>query len=175
MATATFGAGCFWGVEEAFRTVPGVTNTAVGYAGGTLQNPTYQDVCTDRTGHAEVVQVEYDPAQVSYERLLDVFWDSHDPTQRNRQGPDVGTQYRSAIFYHSPEQQRVAEQAIAELSAAGVWDQPIVTQVLPFSQFYPAEAYHQGYFRNNPGQGYCQAVVSPKVAKFRKHFAAKLK
>ena len=154
MATATFGAGCFWGVEEAFRTVPGVTNTAVGYAGGTLQNPTYQDVCTDRTGHAEVVQVEYDPAQVSYERLLDVFWDSHDPTQRNRQGPDVGTQYRSAIFYHTPEQRAAAEASKAEREASGRYRRPLATEITPAGPFWRAEEYHQRYLQKR-GRGSC--------------------
>ena len=173
--SATLGGGCFWCLEAVFEGLRGVERVVSGYAGGDVTNPSYQQVCTGSTGHAEVVQVTFDPSVVSFRDLLEVFFGIHDPTTPNRQGMDVGTQYRSVIFYHSPEQRQVAEQAIADLSAAGVWDQPIVTQVLPFSQFYPAEAYHQGYFRNNPGQGYCQAVVSPKVAKFRKHFAAKLK
>jgi peptide-methionine (S)-S-oxide reductase len=175
MATATFGAGCFWGVEAAFRGVPGVTSTAVGYAGGTLANPTYEQVCSGRTGHAEVVQVEYDPDQVSYERLLEVFFANHDPTQLNRQGPDVGTQYRSVIYYHTPEQKQTAEALIAELNAAGIWERPIVTQVAPLATFYRAEDYHQGYYRSNSEQPYCMAVISPKVAKLRQKFLAKLK
>ena len=146
MATGTFGAGCFWGVEAAFRGVPGVTSTTVGYAGGTLANPTYEQVCSGRTGHAEVVQVEYDPERIGYEQLLEVFWASHDPTQRNRQGPDVGTQYRSAIFAHDAEQARAAEAAKAELEAAGRHRRPIVTEIVPFAGFYRAEAYHQQYF-----------------------------
>jgi peptide-methionine (S)-S-oxide reductase len=145
MGKATFGAGCFWGVEEAFRQTPGVTSTAVGYAGGTLDNPTYEQVCSGRTGHAEVVQVEFDPAQVSYEQLLQVFWENHNPTQLNRQGPDIGTQYRSAIFYHSPEQKEVAEQSKQQLEASGQFNRPIVTQIEAASTFYRAEEYHQQY------------------------------
>jgi len=145
MATATFGAGCFWGVEEAFRNLEGVTDTAVGYAGGAVENPTYQQVCTDRTGHAEVVQVEYDPARVSYEQLLELFWANHDPTQLNRQGPDVGTQYRSVIFYHTPEQQAAAEASKQELDASGRLRRPVVTQIVPAETFYRAEEYHQQY------------------------------
>jgi peptide-methionine (S)-S-oxide reductase len=173
--TATLGGGCFWCLEAVFEGLRGVERVVSGYAGGDVADPSYEQVCTGTTGHAEVVQVTFDPSVVSFRDLLEVFFGIHDPTTLNRQGMDVGTQYRSVIFYHSPEQRQVAEQAIAEVSAAGVWDRQIVTQVVPFSQFYPAEAYHQGYFRNNPGQGYCQAVVAPKVAKFRKHFAAKLK
>ena len=142
---ATFGAGCFWGVEVTFRNVPGVKDVLVGYLGGTMANPTYRDVCTGRTGHAEVVQVTYDPAEVSYDKLLDVFWENHDPTTLNRQGPDVGTQYRSAIFYHSPEQQREAEASKARLEQSGRFRRPIVTEITPASAFYPAEDYHQRY------------------------------
>jgi peptide-methionine (S)-S-oxide reductase len=142
---ATFGAGCFWGVEETFAQVPGVIETAVGYEGGTLENPTYKDVCTDRTGHAEVVQVTYDPARVSYDTLLDVFWNNHNPTQLNRQGPDYGTQYRSVIFYHSPEQRTTAEASLAQLVASGKWSRKIVTQIVPAQPFYRAEEYHQRY------------------------------
>lgn len=142
---ATFGAGCFWGVEVTFRNVRGVKDALVGYLGGTLANPTYRDVCTGRTGHAEVVQVEFDPAEVSYSQLLDVFWDNHNPTTLNRQGPDVGTQYRSAIFYHSPEQQRQAEESKARLTASNRFARPIVTEITPASTFYPAEDYHQRY------------------------------
>ena len=142
---ATFGAGCFWGVEVAFRNVPGVKDAQVGYLGGTLANPTYRDVCTGRTGHAEVVQVEYDPTQVTYDRLLDVFWENHDPTTVNRQGPDVGTQYRSAIFYHSPEQKRAAEESKSRLEASGRLRRAVVTEITAASTFYPAEDYHQRY------------------------------
>lgn len=142
---ATFGAGCFWGVEEAFRQVPGVRNAIVGYLGGTLPNPTYKDVCTGRTGHAEVVQVEYDPAEVSYERLLEVFWVNHNPATLNRQGWDVGTQYRSAIFYHTPEQEAAARASKAALDTSGTWKKPIVTEITPASEFYRAEEYHQQY------------------------------
>jgi peptide-methionine (S)-S-oxide reductase len=145
MEKATFGAGCFWGVEEAFRQTPGVISTAVGYAGGTLKNPTYEQVCSGRTGHAEVVQVEFDPEQASYEQLLQVFWENHNPTQLNRQGPDIGTQYRSAIFTHSPQQQATAEASKQQLEASGQFNRPVVTQIEAASEFYPAEEYHQQY------------------------------
>lgn len=145
MELATFGAGCFWGVEVAFRNVRGVRDALVGYLGGTLANPTYKDVCTGRTGHAEVVQVQYDPAEVSYDRLLDVFWENHDPTTLNRQGPDVGPQYRSAIFYHTPEQKAAAEASKARLDASGKLRRPVVTEITQASTFYPAEEYHQRY------------------------------
>lgn len=146
---ATFGAGCFWGVEEAFRRVPGVVDTAVGYMGGTLDRPTYRDVCTDRTGHAEVVEVTFDPARVSYGQLLDVFWSIHDPTRKNRQGPDVGTQYRSAIFFHSDAQRDAALASKARLEAAGRWPRPIMTEITPASTFWRAEEYHQRYLEKN--------------------------
>jgi peptide-methionine (S)-S-oxide reductase len=142
---ATFAAGCFWGVEATFRQIKGVMETSVGYTGGTTQNPNYRQVCTDRTGHAEAVQVVYDPARVSYEDLLKIFWENHDPTQLNRQGPDVGTQYRSAIFYHSPEQQQAALASKEQLTEARRFKRPIVTQILPVSEYYPAEDYHQQY------------------------------
>jgi peptide-methionine (S)-S-oxide reductase len=145
MEKATFGAGCFWGVEAAFRQVKGVKATAVGYMGGSLANPTYEQVCTDRTGHAEVVQVEYDPAEVSYEALLEVFWKNHDPTQLNRQGPDYGRQYRSAVFYHSATQQAAAEASKAQLAASGAFKRPIVTEISPASDFWRGEEYHQQY------------------------------
>jgi len=145
MATATFAAGCFWGVEAAFRRVSGVISTTVGYTGGTVENPTYEQVCTDRTGHAEAVQVEYDPARISYEALLDVFWSCHDPTQRNRQGPDVGRQYRSAIFFHDTEQEQAAKGSKAALEASGRFRQPIVTEIVPAAPFWRAEDYHQQY------------------------------
>ena len=145
MELATFGAGCFWGVEVAFRQIRGVKDALVGYLGGTLANPTYKDVCTGRTGHAEVVQVEYDPGQVTYDRLLEVFWENHDPMTLNRQGPDVGTQYRSAIFYHTPEQERAAKESKSRLEASGKLRRPVVTEITAASTFYPAEDYHQRY------------------------------
>src|SRR5947208_1624911 len=172
---ATLGGGCFWCLEAVFEQLRGVDKVESGYAGGHVANPTYHQVCNGDTGHAEVVQVTFDPAVVSFHDVLDVFFATHDPTTLNRQGPDVGTQYRSAIYYHSPEQKRTAEERIAELNAAKIWDRPIVTEVVPLQKFYRAEGYHQEYFRDNPGQPYCMAVVSPKVAKFRKQFAAKLK
>jgi peptide-methionine (S)-S-oxide reductase len=154
MDKATFGAGCFWGVEAAFRRVPGVTATAVGYAGGTTQNPTYEDVCSDATGHAEVVEVTFDPAKVSYEQLLNVFWENHDPTQLNYQGPDYGTQYRSVIFIHSPQQQAAAEASKVHLEASGRFRRPVVTQILPAAPFYRAEEYHQQYLEKR-GRTHC--------------------
>ena len=172
---ATLGGGCFWCLEAVFEQLRGVERVESGYSGGSMPNPTYHQVCTGRTGHAEVIQVTFDPAVVSFREVLDVFFATHDPTTRNRQGPDAGTQYRSAIFHHSPQQKQIAEERIAELNAAEIWDAPIVTEAVPFQAFYPAEDYHQGYYRENPGQPYCLAVVSPKVAKFRKQFADKLK
>ncbi len=154
MNKATFGAGCFWGVEETFRRVDGVTNTAVGYSGGTLENPTYQQVCTDRTGHAEVVEVEFDPAKVSYDQILDVFWQAHDPTTLNRQGPDVGKQYRSVIFYHDDEQKAAATASKQRLDAEGRFRRPIVTRIEPAQTFYRAEEYHQRYLAKR-GLGAC--------------------
>ena len=154
MDTATFAAGCFWGVEESFRQLPGVIDTTVGYLGGHTQNPTYKDVCTDATGHAEVVQVTFDPAKVTYEQLLDVFWSAHDPTTLNRQGPDIGTQYRSAIFFHSPEQERLARAAKEHMQALGKFRRPIVTEITPASTFYPAEDYHQKYLAKR-GLSHC--------------------
>jgi len=154
MATATFGAGCFWGVEAAFRQVPGVLSTAVGYAGGSLAKPTYEQVCSGRTGHAEVVQIEYDPDKVSYQQLLDVFWSNHDPTQLNRQGPDIGTQYRSVIFTHDAEQRQIAGASKAELDNSARFRRPIVTEILPFSAFYRAEEYHQQYLEKR-GLDHC--------------------
>jgi peptide-methionine (S)-S-oxide reductase len=151
---ATFGAGCFWGVEATFRQVQGVTSATVGYAGGTTENPTYEDVCTDETGHAEVVQVEFDPAQVSYEKLLEVFWRNHDPTTRGRQGPDVGSQYRSVVFYHTPEQQRAAEEFKSKLDQGNHFSRPVVTQIEPALAFYRAEEYHQQYLAKR-GRAHC--------------------
>jgi len=151
MATATFGAGCFWGVEEAFRRTPGVTETAVGYMGGHLENPNYLEVCTDRTGHAEVVQVQFDPSQVAYERLLEIFWELHNPTTLNRQGPDVGTQYRSAVFYHDAAQQAAAARLKERLQASGRFRRPVVTEITPASTFWRAEEYHQKYIQKKGG------------------------
>ena len=151
---AMFGAGCFWGVEATFRKIKGVTDVAVGYAGGKTENPTYEDVCSDDTGHAEVVEVNYDPAQVSYEQLLDTFWANHDPTTRNRQGPDVGTQYRSVIFYYTPEQRAAAENSKAQLDKSGRFRRPIVTEIEPAPQFYRAEEYHQRYLEKR-GLAHC--------------------
>jgi len=175
MEKATFGAGCFWGVEAAFAAIPGVTATAAGYEGGSLERPSYQDVCTDKTGHAEVVEVDFDPAQVSYVQLLDAFFTLHAPTTLNRQGPDWGTQYRSAIFFHSPAQEAAARDASAALAADGVWPDPIVTEVVPFTLFLPADAGHQGYYRRNSAQPYCSAVITPKLAKLRAHWAPLLR
>jgi peptide-methionine (S)-S-oxide reductase len=172
---ATLGGGCFWCLEAVFEQLRGVQRVESGYCGGTAADPTYQQVCTGTTGHAEVVQVTFDPAVLSFREVLEVFFAVHDPTTLNRQGADAGTQYRSAIFYLSPEQKRVAEELIAELNAAGIWDRPIVTEVVPFAKFYRAEDYHQGYYRANPEQRYCQAVISPKLAKLCKQFAAKLR
>ena len=154
MELATFGAGCFWGVEEEFRQIPGVVDTKVGYMGGMLENPTYRDVCTDRTGHAEVVQVSFDPAKVSFERLLDVFWNGHDPTTLNRQGPDVGSQYRSAIFFHSPQQEVDARRSLAALQKSGRFKRQVVTKIEPAQTFYVAEDYHQRYLQKQ-GLGSC--------------------
>jgi peptide-methionine (S)-S-oxide reductase len=172
---ATLGGGCFWCLEAVFEQLRGVEKVESGYAGGHTANPTYQQVCNGNTGHAEVVQITFDPALVSFRDILDVFFATHDPTTLNRQGADVGTQYRCAIFYPTAEQKQIAEQRIAELNAEKIWDSPIVTEVVPLQAFFRAEEYHQGYFRQNPRQSYCQAVVSPKVAKFRSKFADKLK
>ncbi len=172
---ATFGGGCFWCLEAAFEQLRGVHRVVSGYAGGENPNPTYKQVCSGRTGHAEVVQVTFDPGVISFCELLEVFFTIHDPTTLNRQGADEGTQYRSVIFSHDARQQEEAERMIAELTASGLWDGPLVTEVKPLPAFYPAEDYHQGYFRNNPQQGYCRVVVGPKVAKVREHFGEKLK
>jgi peptide-methionine (S)-S-oxide reductase len=172
---ATFGGGCFWCLEAVYTELAGVERVVSGYAGGHVADPSYEAVCNGTTGHAEVVQITYDPATIGFQDLLDVFFTIHDPTTPNRQGHDVGTQYRSAIFYHSPEQQAAAAATIARLDDEGLWDTPIVTEVVPLTEFYAAEAYHQDYFKNNPWQPYCQVVVAPKVAKSRKHFFAKLK
>jgi len=172
---ATLAGGCFWCLEAVFDQLEGVEDVVSGYAGGHVPNPTYKHVCTGETGHAEVVQVTFDPQVVSYRDLLKVFFAIHDPTTLNRQGGDVGTQYRSAIFTHSDEQEQAAEAVIGELNEAGIWDEPIVTEVSPFEVFYPAEEYHQEYFARNPYQAYCQIVIAPKVAKFRKQYLERLK
>lgn len=173
--TATLAGGCFWCLEAVFEQLRGVVRVKSGYSGGHVANPSYREVCTGRTGHAEVVQVAFDPDGVSYRELLEVFFAIHDPTQLNRQGPDVGTQYRSAIFYHTENQKETAERLIAELSEEGLFDDPIVTEVAPLEAFYLAEDYHDEYYRRNTSQPYCQAVISPKLAKFRRKFADRLK
>ena len=171
----TLGGGCFWCLEAVFDEVQGVTDVVSGYAGGAAPNPTYEQVCSGRTGHAEVVQVRFDPKRIAYRELLELFFSIHDPTTLNRQGADAGTQYRSVIFYHDDEQKRVAEQLIRELESAKTFNKPIVTQIAPFHGFYPAEEYHQEYFKRNPYQGYCQVIIAPKMAKFRQHHAQALK
>jgi peptide-methionine (S)-S-oxide reductase len=173
--TATFGSGCFWCTEAVFQQLRGVRSAVSGYSGGLTNNPTYEDVCTGATGHAEVIQVVFDPRVISYPELLEVFWKTHDPTTLNRQGADVGTQYRSAIFYHDEEQKRQAERYKQELDAAGAFAKPIVTEITPFAEFYPAEGYHQKYYEDNPRQPYCAAIIRPKVDKVRQVFAGKLK
>lgn len=173
--TATLAAGCFWCVEAVFDDLRGVEDVVSGYSGGNKENPTYQEVCSETTGHAEVVQVRFDPDELSYRDLLRVYFTVHDPTQLNRQGNDIGSSYRSAIFYHSDEQKQVAEQVIKEITDEGIYDKAIVTQVTAFDKLWPAENYHQEYFANNPSQPYCAAVVAPKVAKFRQKFVNRLK
>jgi peptide-methionine (S)-S-oxide reductase len=172
---ATLAGGCFWCLEAVFEEMRGVESVKSGYAGGTVPNPRYDDVCTGRTGHAEVVQVTFGPAEVSYRELLEVFFTIHDPTTLNQQGADRGTQYRSAVFTHSPEQEETARQVIRDLEAEAVWDDPIVTQVEPLTHFYPAEDYHDAYYRRNSRQPYCQVVIAPKVAKFRQKYLSKLR
>ena len=172
---ATLAGGCFWCLEAVYNDLNGVESVVSGYAGGSTDNPTYREVCSGTTGHAEVVQITFDPNRVTYRELLEVFFTIHDPTTFNRQGMDIGTQYRSAIFYHSEQQKRDAEVVISEIAEAMIYPDPIVTEVTALLQFYPAEEYHQRYFERNPEQGYCQAVVAPKVAKFRSHFLGKLK
>lgn len=177
MATeqATLAGGCFWCLEAVYEQLQGVEKVVSGYAGGHVSDPSYEQVCTGATGHAEVVQITFDPAVVSYRDLLDVFFTIHDPTALNRQGADVGTQYRSAIFTHDAQQRAIAEQAIKDISASGLWRDPIVTEVTALDRFYPAEDYHQHYFQRNPQQGYCRVVIAPKVAKFRKQYLDRLK
>jgi len=173
--TATFGAGCYWCVEAIFQQLKGVESVRSGFSGGTVENPTYKDVCAGTTGHAEVCQVTYRPEVISFEELLEVFWKTHDPTTLNRQGADVGTQYRSAIFYHNEKQRALAEDYKKKLDESGAFSRPIVTEIAPYTNFYKAEDYHQNYFRDNPDQMYCRAVIAPKVEKFKKVFAEKLK
>jgi len=175
LETATLAGGCFWCIESVFNRMRGVGSAVSGYMGGQTLNPSYKDICRGDTGHAEVVQVQFDPAQISYRNVLEIFFALHDPTQKNRQGNDVGTQYRSGIFYHSPAQQTEAAAVIAELTAERAFDQPIVTEVVAAQTFYPAEDYHQGYFEANPNQAYCQYVVAPKVVKARAKFADRMK
>jgi len=172
---ATFGSGCFWCTEAVFQQLKGVQSVVSGYSGGKTKNPTYQDISTGTTGHAEVIQVTYDPRLVSYPELLEVFWKTHDPTTLNRQGADEGTQYRSVIFYHNPTQQKLAQEYFQKLDASGAYKSPLVTEIASFQEFYPGEAYHQNYFRNNPRNPYCSTVIKHKVAKFKAVFKDKLK
>lgn len=173
--TVTLGAGCFWCVEAVYQQLEGVEKVESGYSGGTVKDPSYEQVCTGRTGHAEVIQVTFDPAKISFAEILNVFFKTHDPTTLNKQGADVGTQYRSAIFYHSPEQKATAERVMKETAAAKVWDDPIVTEISPFTAFYKAEQYHQNYYNEHSYQPYCMMVINPKLSKFKKEFSSKLK
>jgi len=175
VAVATLGGGCFWCLEPIFQELRGVEDVVAGYSGGHKVHPSYEQVCTGATGHAEVVQITYKPDEISFNEILDVFFSVHNPTTLNRQGADVGSQYRSIILYHDEQQKKAAEEAIAGLNQQGVWGTPIVTEVVPFQVFYPAEEYHQEYFQKNPWAGYCQVVIRPKVAKFRKHYGERLK
>ncbi|MAC95713.1 MAG: peptide-methionine (S)-S-oxide reductase [Flavobacteriales bacterium] len=175
MQKITLGAGCFWCVEAIYKELIGVEKVEPGYSGGKIANPTYREVCSGLTGHAEVIQLEYDESVIDFKEILEVFFKTHDPTTLNRQGADVGTQYRSAIFYHNENQKEVAEKVISELENSSVFDKPVVTEVTEFTVFYPAEEYHKNYYKNNPEEGYCQMVVRPKVEKFKKVFEEKLK
>lgn len=175
LEVATFGSGCFWCTEAIFERVKGVVSVVSGYSGGTVKNPNYDEVCTGKTGHAEATQITFDPKVVSYDELLEIFWKTHDPTTLNRQGNDVGTQYRSVIFYHNNEQKQKAEYYKNKLTEEKIWDKPIVTEITKFEKFYPAEDYHQEYYDKNPNQGYCAFVITPKVEKFEKIFKDKLK
>jgi len=172
---ATLAGGCFWCLEAVFEQLRGVSKVESGYSGGSVPDPGYRQVCGGTTGHAEVVQITFNPDVISFRELLEVFFVVHDPTTLNRQGPDEGTQYRSAIFFYSPEQEMIANEVIGELNQAHIWERPIVTEVVPLQRFYPAEDYHQGYFRQHPEQGYCRAIITPKVAKLRAKFLEKLK
>jgi peptide-methionine (S)-S-oxide reductase len=175
LSTATFGGGCFWCIEAIFEQLRGVDSVVSGYAGGEMPNPTYDQVCSGSTGHAEVIQVTFDPSEVTFRELLEIFFTLHDPTTKNRQGGDIGTQYRSIVLYHDDEQRQITEDVIHEFEDAKVWDNPIVTQIEPLETFYPAEDYHQAYYRNHAGQPYCQVVIAPKVAKLRQKYLARLK
>jgi peptide-methionine (S)-S-oxide reductase len=172
---ATFGNGCFWCSEAIFQRLKGVEKVVPGYSGGHVSNPTYEQVCTGTTGHAESVQITYDPAKITYDELLEVFWKTHDPTTLNRQGNDIGTQYRSVIFYHDAEQKRLAEAYKSKLEAEHIWSRPIVTEIVPFTKFWPAEDYHRNYYNNNTSQGYCRFVITPKIEKFKKIFKDRLR
>jgi peptide-methionine (S)-S-oxide reductase len=174
LETATFAGGCFWCSEAIFQNLKGVTSVVSGYTGGSVENPTYEQVCSGTTGHAEAIQITFDPAKISYKELLEVFWQTHDPTTLNRQGNDSGTQYRSAVFYHSDQQRQTAELYKKELTAAKIWADPIVTEIVPFKKFYKAEEYHQNYYRQNADQPYCRFVITPKMEKFKKVFEKKL-
>lgn len=173
--TITLGAGCFWCVEAIFEQLEGVQSVESGYSGGSVKNPSYKEVCTGNTGHAEVCQITYNPDVISFEEILEVFWQTHDPTTLNRQGADVGTQYRSAIFYHTDEQRKIAQQLKDELNKQGVWPNPVVTEITPYKNFYKAEDYHQEYYQNNENAPYCRAVIQPKLEKFEKVFSGKIK
>ena len=175
METATFGSGCFWCTEAVFQRLKGVLSVESGYSGGHVNNPTYRQVCGGDTGHAEVIQITYDPAQVNYADLLEVFWKTHDPTTPNQQGNDFGPQYRSVIFYHNEEQKKLAQEYKIKLDKAGIWNDPIVTEIVPFTNFFKAEDYHQNYFNDNPNQPYCAFIIRPKVEKLEKVFREKLK
>jgi peptide-methionine (S)-S-oxide reductase len=175
LQVATFGAGCFWCTEAVFLNVKGVSKVVSGYEGGKVKNPSYRDICTGETGHAEVTQITFDPSKVTFEELLEVFWNTHDPTTLNKQGADEGTQYRSVVFYHNDSQKKSAEAYKKQLDASHLYPHPIVTEISPASTFYPAEDYHQNYYALNANQGYCQYVIRPKVEKFKKQFASKLK
>ena len=172
---ATLGSGCFWCTEAFFLRVKGIESVVSGYSGGKVKNPTYREVCSGLTGHAEVIQVKFDPALISYSEVLEIFWNTHDPTTLNKQGADEGTQYRSVVFYHSESQKQTAEDYKKQLDKSGAYKNPIVTEISPFTIFYPAEDYHQNYYALNPNQGYCQYVIRPKIEKFNKQYAAKLK
>jgi peptide-methionine (S)-S-oxide reductase len=172
---ATFGSGCFWCTEAVFEMVEGVHSVVSGYAGGNVDNPTYEQICSGSTGHAEVTQITYNPGIITFDELLQIFWKTHDPTTLNRQGNDVGTQYRSVIFYHDDEQKQLAEKYKKELDESGAWKNPIVTEITPLTNFYKAEDYHQNYYENNPNQGYCAFIIAPKLEKFEKVFKEKLK
>ncbi|MCU0369326.1 MAG: peptide-methionine (S)-S-oxide reductase MsrA [Cyclobacteriaceae bacterium] len=175
LQVATLGSGCFWCTEAFFLRVKGIESVVSGYSGGKVKNPTYREVCSGLTGHAEVVQVKFNPKEISYEEVLEIFWNTHDPTTLNRQGADEGTQYRSVVFYHSEEQKKIAQDYKTQLDKSGTFKKPIVTEITPFSIFYPAEDYHQNYYALNPNQGYCQYVIRPKVEKFNKQYGSKLK